>query len=180
MSTATDCPTDRMSRWRKLPAAGPGRSAWFVEIDQPDVEEFERDGVLVRVDARVRESHSFAIVCSGSVEIDRVDALLDTGEYLAFQSSDGRLDEHEREVRHAWSRIEPVLQHALRNGCRGLPPVAPARLHKRSMPGSAKPDARAVSGGTASAVRGAVRMVLKSVRVQPAQGGLAAAHCQAP
>lgn len=87
-------------------------SARFVEIDDPAVEEFERDGVLIRVDARVRESQSFAtIVCSGSIEIDRADALQGPGEYVPFLSSDRRLDEHEREVRHAWSRVEPILQH---------------------------------------------------------------------
>jgi len=87
-------------------------SARFVEIDEPAVEEFERDGVLIRVDARVRESHSFAtIICSGSIEIDRAAALPDTGEYVPFLSRDGHFAQHEREARHAWSRIEPVLQH---------------------------------------------------------------------
>ncbi len=87
-------------------------STRFVEIDQPATEEFECGGVIVRVDARVRESTSFAtIVCSGTVEREAADASMDPGQYLPFLSSDGLPSAHTNEVHSAWSRIEPVLQH---------------------------------------------------------------------
>jgi hypothetical protein len=86
-------------------------SARFVEIDKPSVEEFEHGVVFVRIDARVRESDSFAtLVCSGSVEIDHADVeVRDTGQYLPFLSRHGQPDEHESDARKAWFKVEPVL-----------------------------------------------------------------------
>lgn len=86
-------------------------SARFVEIDGASVEEFEHHGVAIRVDARVRESHSFAtIVCTGSVEIDDAADLVDNGGYLPIFVRDGRSEESLPLVRRAWSQVEPVVQ----------------------------------------------------------------------
>lgn len=66
--------------------------------------------MAVTVEARVRESQSFAtITCSGSVEIDSDEELPDAAGVVQFLSREGP-DAHRREVTHIWSRIEPILQ----------------------------------------------------------------------
>jgi hypothetical protein len=87
-------------------------SARFVDIHQPSVAEFDRDGVSVRVDARVRETHSFAtIVCSGAADITGAASeslLLDA--FPIILSKEGDPLAHQAEVQLAWSVIEPVLR----------------------------------------------------------------------
>src|SRR5438270_6793182 len=87
-------------------------SARFVEINEPSVAEFEHQGVSVRIGARVRESHSFAIiVCSGSAEVpSAANEPQDAGDYFPFVSREGRLFDHESGARRAWIMIEPVLR----------------------------------------------------------------------
>jgi hypothetical protein len=86
-------------------------SARFVEIDEPIVAEFERSGVLIRINASVRESHSFAtVVCSGRAEIvGLADKPADGDDCPPFLSRDGGLARPD-DVRPAWFTIEPILR----------------------------------------------------------------------
>jgi len=83
----------------------------FVEIDEPAIEKFERHGVEVTVDARVRESQSFAtVICQGSIEIDPDAEPQGAPGRLLFLPRDGGPDAHQREVIYTWFRVEPVLE----------------------------------------------------------------------
>jgi hypothetical protein len=83
----------------------------FVEIGEPAIEQFERHGVEVTVEARVREHQSFAtIACHGSIEIDPDEEPQVAPYPLRFLPHDGRPDTHRQEVIHTWSRVEPVLE----------------------------------------------------------------------
>jgi hypothetical protein len=82
-----------------------------VEMAVPAVEEFELDGVRVRIQARVPEGRSFATVaCSGTAELDtsRAGTATPVGG-MPFVSRDAPFGEHGAAGARAWERIEPVL-----------------------------------------------------------------------
>jgi hypothetical protein len=83
----------------------------FVEIAVPAIEEFEHDGVRVRIAAGVPEGRSFAtVVCHGTVELGEstVSVSGSVGD-MRFIARSGPFGEHDTVAARAWERIEPVL-----------------------------------------------------------------------